>query len=81
MTKREDHEELYKIVDESSMDHHYVYHKEFFVNHLAHAQVRILKLTEANEPGITFPMAYKGLKMFLRSIALKTLKTSDRSHF
>ena len=66
MTKRDDYEELYKIVDESSMDHHYVYHKEFFVNHLAHAQVRILKLTEATEPGIVFPFSFKGLKMFFK---------------
>ena len=42
MAQREDHEELYKVVDETCMDHYYVIHKEFFVNHLAHAQVWIL---------------------------------------
>ena len=44
MAKRDDFEDFYKVVDETSMDYNYVFHKEFFVNHLAHAQVRIWNL-------------------------------------
>ena len=43
MAKRTDYEELYKVIEESSMDHWYLRHGKFFVNHLAHAQVGHIK--------------------------------------
>jgi hypothetical protein len=39
MAKRDDIADLNAIIADSSMDHYYVIHGNFFANHLAHAQV------------------------------------------
>jgi len=60
MAKRNDVEELYEVIAASSMDHWYVLHKNFFVNHLAHAQVRHVQDLHSNifSTGVSFWMLF-----------------------
>ncbi len=49
MAKRDDIDQFNAIVEYSCMDHYYVLFKNFFANHLAHAQVGFLVTVVINE--------------------------------